>query len=417
MVLGLCVLRFLVPAVATDAQPANIGTATASVHCRIDNPLPSNHACESLMGSGGGEGIDLASSKYFYFAQAADSNLPEVIATRRDIVSWTPEERCCVQKMAEDVLKAVPDLVVKASAGGKIMLCRSDSLGKFTQNSILGGSSEVTESTPSAIVFSKEFFSNECKYKDFVHELVHLADAGSLVAYSPEWIALTQPLIHAAWIRLRGMDADDLSRSLALVSKTENSLRRYFYQDLNEALAECTASFIVGEDFDIRSKFQSTILPLLLNRTSDSLRWSALLKKGHQERIARHFAAAMVAYKAAARIYPSAPLPYYYMGITLKREHRLDEALLCTRRALESFKKTGVQVTERDFFMCKELEADLLGKVGDFDSSFELIEESRRMFRDFPWMRSWSIYDDHKWILPPQISGSYSSLLFERRAE
>jgi tetratricopeptide (TPR) repeat protein len=125
---------------------------------------------------------------YFCFAQPEQyqrlGKLPEAASSKQ----WSESEKEVLRQAILSVLHRVPGLLLSATSGNKIALCRLSSVDK--QDSTKSGSR-------TGIIFIPDsFFQAPVQMHRYylVHELLHQADTACHISYSGEWIRLAKRL-------------------------------------------------------------------------------------------------------------------------------------------------------------------------------------------------------------------------------
>ena len=101
--------------------------------------------------------------------------------------SWTAKDKAVVLDAFAEAVSVAPGLMNYAMTGGRLRVYRVPAHGDRGQ--------VIAFVSLGRMAFSDTFFEIESKSESVLHELVHIADAGSRLSLSKGWIAFAQPII------------------------------------------------------------------------------------------------------------------------------------------------------------------------------------------------------------------------------
>jgi tetratricopeptide (TPR) repeat protein len=293
-------------------------------------------------------------SEYFRFAGPAKFNDYVLAGAKRDYQVWKPKEVKKISDFMHFVSNKYPGLMRRASAEAPIALFRSSSLGEAPK--------PVKERTPDedwvclaatsngAISFADIFFSyNDDRGKQMTtHELVHAADIGDSIAYSPEWVSFVK-------------------RNSIKLNKCE-----YMY---GEALANTFADYAVGKPIPDADRFKNEIVNRLCTDTEASKTYRALIGKGLKFNTQKKYTDAINCFEKAGKQLTSVPTPYLLSTVDFYRLQKRKEALEQSALAQKLIDANGVQIGEQRLQLFFYLRALLLAsEVGDYKGAIKLVD-------------------------------------------
>ncbi len=325
------------------ASPASADTATTATKTSTLNSSARSTTNEAQ-----------SDSVYFRFAGPEKFNDYVLAGAKRDYQVWKAKDIKKISDFMHFVSNNYPGLMRRASAEAPLALFRSNALGEAPK--------QVKERTPDedwvclaatsngAISFADTFFSyNDDRGKHMTtHELVHAADIGDSIAYSPEWVSFVK-------------------RNSIKLNKCE-----YMY---GEALANTFADYAVGKPIPDTDRFKNEIVNRLCTDTESSKTYRALIGKGQKFNTQKKYTDAINCFKRAGKQLPSVPTPYILSTVAFYRLQKRKEALEQSALAQKLIDANGVQIGEQRLQLFFYLRALLLAsEVGDFKGAIKLVD-------------------------------------------
>jgi hypothetical protein len=176
-----------------QSLPKSLTITTSEHHERwqlnIDDYEPMNEQQKTISA-----GISHDPDTYVYFASPDQyeaigaTPLPKMTAPK----SWTLGERFQISMVIWALLEQAPGLLLAASSGNKIALCRISDENYYEPHH------KTMLSSKSNIIFIPDWFFESssfwcCQY--FAHELLHLTDVACRLSFSREWVKFANPVI------------------------------------------------------------------------------------------------------------------------------------------------------------------------------------------------------------------------------
>jgi len=240
---------------------------------------------------------------------------------------WESKERNIMLRCLRDLSVRTPEILRLASNGRKLRLIRIH----YFKNDLARGVAGRSKSDPlrltvaawfaDRIYFTDLFFlaSEQDKAKLCLHELVHAADAGSLVAYSPEWIQFPKAV------------------------NFQFSDQSHF---LSDSLADYYVQFAFDSKYNERLKFKTTVVPMFLSNQVESQAFNRQVIQGMVLSSHKDDVMAFRAFLEANRIFPSSPLVHLYMALFYLGQPNPDAALIETSTASQICSRINMPITE-----------------------------------------------------------------------
>lgn len=208
---------------------------------------------------------------------------------RADITNWRKNEKVQIQNCLSRLTLTCPELLLAAANRRDLRLIRVSDFHSSEQITTQRQSSHRTAilamSREGAIYFTDRFFSkpDSTVRRNFIHELAHCADIGSLVAYSPQWI--------------------ECRAGYCLSNRSDDAL--------HEDLAELFASYVERPKSLYYRKFKIVIAPLLLSNSDKRILFNQAMIDGIiQLKRCKNYDQAILYFSEAVRQVPLAPLPH-----------------------------------------------------------------------------------------------------------
>jgi hypothetical protein len=325
---------------------------------------------------------------YIYFAGVDDMQKPEIIASAQQLVPWTEADKLAVRHAISDAFHKTPWLVAGSGFKHKLAFCRISqawSVQKFR------GAAPYAFSGPGYIVFTDTFFGAKNQAHALVHELVHVADCGNTIAYSPEWVKFAQPTI--CKLRLR----EQLLTQKGWFWYNDEVRRKniwpglYGSENLKEALAEYFTAYAENNGFPIAQDFKDDVANLLIAPSDQQLVWRDSMTQALIQFKCRHYEDAITLLLEAQKLDPAPPALDYYLAECFM--HGSDGAPLAQpsiSKALDKFDQLGVAIDEPMVHVALLMKSNLLRNKGHYDEailltnkilSFNLYDEDARFIR------------------------------------
>jgi tetratricopeptide (TPR) repeat protein len=338
-------------------------------------PLPSpkflNKSQEVLFDNG-----KLKLAELVYFADKVDPDKPELSATQLDLKPWSENEKKDVTAILDRLLLIAPGLLISAASGNKLALCRARSLESKNPpfgSHYLGGAAATT--CPCAIVLADGFFKSPLQFHGLVHELVHESELGGKISNSEEWVKFMNPIIAKARLKMQ-MTGGSIRRTLqAGLVTTYNCPSSYSCLNLTEALAEFTAAYVAGSDFNFD--------PAFINQFANRL----LLPKEHNFPLELQFKTGLVAYKnkqytKACQLLisligsePKFAVTHAYLASCYVRIDDCKQSITRATEAVDCFDSAGVPWGEQDMLFALRLLTTGYGRLHEEDKAKALLDK------------------------------------------
>jgi tetratricopeptide (TPR) repeat protein len=232
------------------------------------------------------------------------------------ILDWQPEDRQHLLTLLERIKEACPGLIEAAAAPGKLLLVLTE---EPPCTEVFGQQMAVcAKAHPQAIQFSKKLLRGN--YEDWlivrsvIHELVHEADTGNLISYSPDWCRLALPRLKLVRTAFEKSEKSNTSyATLFLKSRADNVLPTLLAaKNLTECLAECYAEYTC-RNFEIDKK-SGAVFYRLCHPSKQDQDYNMHYKSAINLSISGKTEAAIVEFKKATIIAPLAPEPQLRLG-------------------------------------------------------------------------------------------------------
>jgi hypothetical protein len=241
--------------------------------------------------------------------------------------TWELKEKNIMLKCLRDLCVRAPEILQAATNGRKLRLIRVHYFKNALVRKVARGSkSDPLRLTVAAwftdrIYFTDLFFlaSEQDKAKLCLHELVHAADAGSLVAYSPEWIQFPKD------------------------TSFQFSDESHF---LSDSLADYYVSYAFDSTYSNRARFKTSVLPLFMSHQAENQAFNRQVIQGMLFCSHKDDVMAFRAFLEANRIFPSSPLVHLYMSLFHLGQHNPDAALIETSTASQICSRINMPIQE-----------------------------------------------------------------------
>jgi tetratricopeptide (TPR) repeat protein len=325
---------------------------------------------------------------YIYFAGVDDMQKSEIIASAQQLVSWTEADKLAVRQAISDAFRKTPWLIAGSGFKHKLAFCRisqARSVQKFR------GAPPYAFSGPGYIVFTDTFFGAKNQAHALVHELVHVADCGNTIAYSPEWVKFAQPTICKLRLREQLLTQKGWFWYNDEVRKKNIWPGLYGSENLKEALAEYFTAYAENNGFPIAQDFKDDVATLLIAPSDQQLVWRDTMTQALIQFKCRHYDDAITLLIEAQKLDPAPPALDYYLAECFM--HRSDGAALALpsiSKALAKFDQLVVAIDEPMVHVALLMKSNLLRNNGHYDEailltnkilSFNLYDEDARFIR------------------------------------
>ncbi len=240
------------------------------------------------------------------------------------------------------------------------------------------GSPPYAISGPGFIIFTDTFFAAKNQAHALIHELVHVADCGNRIAYSPEWVKFAQPTICTLRLREQLLTQKGWFWYNTDIQKRNIWPGLYASENLKEALAEYFTAYEEGSEFPIAPVFKETIAHHLIAPTEEELAWRDVMTQATVHFKSQQFEDAMTLFLQAQKIDPSPPTLDYYLAECLT--HRVNGPVLALPSisdAVDKLSQLGVAVDEPMLHVALLLKSNILRKKnGKFEEAIVLANRS-----------------------------------------
>ncbi|HEY9677852.1 MAG TPA: tetratricopeptide repeat protein [Drouetiella sp.] len=278
----------------------------------------------------------------FYFVDKSDK-ISIVAANIDDKVSdWTPEEKSIVKDVLFGIYKKYPWLVKNVCGKRKLGFVRlSIDAKKPARNSL-------ANMMIGTIGIRDTFFKSPYNRHTLVHELVHAADFGSCVAYSPRWIKSVEPLIEQIRMREQFLDTDAYWVYNRFLNRTRTWVSIYGAKNLVEALAEYVSFEIENKRGREMTEPQASLLRRIKNPTETETQFRDIVIEGTILYIEKNYQEASEKLEEAYKLEPQNLLVMSQLAACYDRLKRRNEATNMVELALYVIETNGVPTDETE---------------------------------------------------------------------
>ncbi len=315
-------------------------------------------------------------NEYFFFMDAKDSARPELSQPEWELKPWTYREKRNIRSIVDWLMHRAPGLVLRASSGGRIALCRLSSFPKsstMTKSWIFGGSPSAM-SSDSSIAFSDVFFFPHGQFAGVVHELVHTADAGEQLSHSKAWVQFAEPTISKIWKEYMSKSSFEAYEFGRKICKEGRWPSLYGCVDLDEALAEYMTAYITGSDFSVSQTFVERFGAGFIRPSADDFRWLSLYRQGRAHSRAKNYDQALADFGQVNKMDPHAVLPCLYLMSCLEEKNRFDEAAVVADEGLANL-DSAVPMADWSKLRLTMLRAWLYERNGEYYEATRLTDQ------------------------------------------
>lgn len=234
------------------------------------------------------------------------------------------------------------------------------------------GRPSLAVSYKNQLFLSPGFFSCQADVRlhCFVHEIVHIADGHDFISMSPAWIKIASPFISAGGVQY----------------KSNLWPSSYATQDLREALAEYTASYVTGNYYPSRSLFESETSASLFGASVNQIRWENLFFLGRQNIENRDLKNAIKYFARANAMYPAQPLPSHYIAICYAQMGDLVSTQKVVFQMIQKFDSLGLPASDETKIRCLKLIVDSFFFSKKYDRCLTLIDSLLIRYPNEAWL-------------------------------
>ncbi|HEY9773260.1 MAG TPA: hypothetical protein V6C81_05575 [Planktothrix sp.] len=292
---------------------------------------------------------------------------------------WSANERALITLRLQTIVDRAPGLIVAAGDGGKLRLLRTTRLlvdvGAFGMHPL---ESVQAATTPKGILITDKFFITPTRWqtKALAHEMTHASELGETVSHSHAWVAFAQqtitkirkdhhPKSYAEWV---GIDTELRSKNIW------PSL--YGCTNLREALADYVAATIFDSDFQSSEQFKSTILPLVIAQSDQSLQWNASFKAAKisfsESKDSKKYIGDL---EALEKSDPSTASIYGFLSYFYKANKDFDKASNTIDEGKKLLNEAGVSHSDESYIYLLGAEASILLDQAKYEQSMQILNE------------------------------------------
>lgn len=282
---------------------------------------------------------------------------------------WRDEEKAKLSEYLSDLKKSAPGVVALASAYGNIPIFRSPYI---PYKNILGKTTTAYVLAVDGALFIGDGADDQKDYKRLLlHELIHMADIGRHVAYSPTWVASAKPYLQA--------ERRQVSCQFLLDSKTEDFKESKWPStesctSYKESLCEFGSKYVLEPNFknDFRT-FSNSVKPLFKPSKTD-ISFSKHFMAGRIHFRNEKPDDAIKEFEIAATNDPAAPSPHVFLAQCWYQKKDMTKARDELKKAKVYFETAKVGMTESLHWRTLSMLANADIALEDFKSAKALLD-------------------------------------------
>jgi hypothetical protein len=260
------------------------------------------------------------------------------ISSENSVKPWTESEKQFIRRVFVDILHLAPGLMLSATAGQKIPLCRVPRL-----RDVSPGHSGILVTFDQIIFVPNRFFDNNFPLRYMVYELLHLADCANRFSYSKEWIQFANPII----TKVRKRQAETTNESQLDQSIRQHNIWPHLAScaNLEEAFAGYFTEYIVHTKFQVDPKIVGQFSNHLLSPSTEEKNFPEHFVRGTKALQSRDLASARAEFLNASSVDPMNGVTYCYLTWTNDQQDWKTNLTYCTK-ACRIFSQAGVPLNE-----------------------------------------------------------------------
>jgi tetratricopeptide (TPR) repeat protein len=308
---------------------------------------------------------------------------------------WTELERNDVHRIFQHIFLTTPGLIMRAASGDQICLVRTTNirLPETLSTDMKHTDGMAASAAPLAVNFADQFFTTPKQCHGLVHELIHAADYYGQIANSKEWIDFAEPTISRIRIKLNFLSAFE-KRELAMhLLRGGDWVSLYGCENLIEALAEYTSTYITDRERDLDSDFERLFADKLLMPTAKDLEAARHYKLGYSAFNHDKFEEAIAELSKCIAIDTTAAMPHMRLAVCFAMEKNLDKAEAEAQISEDCYRKEHIPLDDAEFGYLLEWKSTIAYRKGNWDQSIKILDdvlEHQPPTRDKYYARFWA---------------------------
>ncbi len=281
----------------------------------------------------------------------ADAQLP---APKNSVyVDWTEVERKEIEEIFQDIFVEYPGLLVCCGSGKKLAIYRVNS------------NNFIASSKSRRLTFANLFFlshSPSRRKHAVLHELIHVADIGCQIAYSPQFLEISRPLLFGYVGKAELVSADSRKQLESLYKQKTDWCGFYAASNFREAFAEYAC-------FKLESGAREPLISKLTEPSQAELDINQLISDVIDLNEKDKSWQLIQSCKKALSMCPSNPNLKYLLAANYSRNGQLLNASQVGRSAVTEFLRLRLTPQEEWFHFLLKDQAQVQYKLGKFQSA------------------------------------------------
>ena len=295
---------------------------------------------------------------YIRFVEPKDEDVSTFEKRGIKAKEWTELEKNDVHRILQHIFLTTPGLIMRAASGDRILLVRTTNipLPETLSTDMKHTDGMAASAAPLAINIADQFFTTPKQCHGLVHELIHAADYYAQISNSKEWIDFAEPTISRIRIKLNFLSAFE-KRELAMqLLRGGDWVSLYGCENLMEALAEYTSTYIMDRERDLDPDFERLFANRLLMPTPKDLEAARHYKLGYSAFNHDKFEEAIAEFSKCIAIDPTAAMPHMRLAVCFAMEKYLYKAEAEAQISEDCYRKEHIPLDDAEFGYLLEME-------------------------------------------------------------